>query len=538
MANLGSTEAPIAALPSILRAGQQGVICVVSTCRQNGDRLYAVCAVSTPGVPTPDPHDSQLILRELGAEWGPRELLRAEVQLLHAACTGGHHAFFASLAAPSEGVFRLLAADAAPGPAITHASSTTPFAFSREDVNGLLGLLDTGTAAVELSGPQVLALFCNAVAATPSEDVDANAMLANAAALVSGVTPHLQAAGMTPSAKKLCREDAVVVPTKEYLGVVLDTVKKEYRMSPAKIAAVQAGVARLRSLRYAQWKVLASVVGTLSFCSLQAPAARTYLRRLYNALRTPSPWVKITHGMREDLAWWAERWERSFNGRPMWRDPQWRAQDDFAFFTDACKPDPLGMSQDSGFGGIFGSEYFYGGWADTGVDVSSLSINTLETVTMLLAIHTWTARLAGRTTYLRGDNSTNIAVFENGSAKHAGLAELSRRYFGYMFDHDMSLHSLHFPGEWNVLADLLSRDRVPEFLTNYSRMMFHRFGPAREVQVDMEWLAALLTQLVSLQAAAAEENAALTALRATCSARSNNGRHASRGSLPAPPFRA
>ena len=56
------------------------------------------------------------------------------------------------------------------------------------------------------------------------------------------------------------------------------------------------------------------------------------------------------------------------------------------FFTDACKPDPLGMSQDSGFGGIFGAEYFYGGWADTGVDVSPLSINTLAPLLRIAAV--------------------------------------------------------------------------------------------------------------------------------------------------------
>ena len=314
--------------------------------------------------------------------------------------------------------------------------------------------------------------------------------------------------GQEPSAKKLLRADGEVSAVKVFAGVLLDSIRQQHRMPEDKVRHAREITGRLRKLRFTPRKTLEKVVGFLEFCSLGSAAGATFLRRLHSGLRDKSRWAKLTRGMRIDLEWWHSLWADGWNGIGQWLDRDWRYADQFDFFWDACTKDA--KTRVGGFGAVFGSEFIAGVWP---AEAEGLSINVLEHVTGVVAVHTWARRLAGRKQVVRGDNEVSINVSTKGAAKHPGLMLLDRELHRDMTKHNFRLKFKHFPGRFNVLADLLSRGDFTGFFDHYSRMMAPRFGPAVRVDVDMDYLRTLLVRIKAAVAAAGVEDERLRAQR-------------------------
>jgi hypothetical protein len=226
--------------------------------------------------------------------------------------------------------------------------------------------------------------------------------------------------------------------------------------------------------------------------------ARIFLRRLYDLLGKRGRWVKLTRGAQADLAWWRRFWRRA-NGVAFFSDSDWRAADDCALYTDA--------STSTGYGAVFGNEYFYGEWPE-GMNVPDMDINALEMLVFLLVAWTWGPQMKHRRTVVHADNTSAVAALNNRTSKDAALMVILRRLWEEAavngFDLSASLRGTWTAGVDNPLADALSRGAIDKFLADYSESDLHtRFGPPVRRQVDQVRLRSVI--LAVQKACAASE---------------------------------
>ena len=91
----------------------------------------------------------------------------------------------------------------------------------------------------------------------------------------------------------------------DFLGIELDSSLMEARLPPKKldmaVQAVKTALAQTSILR----TELQSLVGFLSFAAKVVIPGRSFLRRLYDALRNTAYRHRITTAMRLDLQWWS-----------------------------------------------------------------------------------------------------------------------------------------------------------------------------------------------------------------------------------------
>ena len=95
------------------------------------------------------------------------------------------------------------------------------------------------------------------------------------------------------------------------------------------------------------------------------------------------------------MQWFISALEAS-GGEALCLDAAWTAAANLGLLTDSSLV---------GYGGVFlkdnSAEYFFGRWDDFGVDVSELSINSLELATVVMALHHFGADLAQRRIIMR-----------------------------------------------------------------------------------------------------------------------------------------
>ena len=123
----------------------------------------------------------------------------------------------------------------------------------------------------------------------------------------------------------------------EFLGIILDTLQMEARLSAEKTEKLQTVICSLQCHRKCTKRELLSLIGSLSFATRVVVPGRPFLSRLIKlrcTVRKFEHFVYLNQGVREDLFMWTE-FLRHWNGRSFFLEDHLTAAPDFELYTDA-----------------------------------------------------------------------------------------------------------------------------------------------------------------------------------------------------------
>ena len=250
-----------------------------------------------------------------------------------------------------------------------------------------------------------------------------------------------------------------ILPTTviEFLGIIIDSVKMELRMSEARLLAIKTELRWWLGRRTGAKRSLLSLIGKLSFLSRIIQPGRTFLRRIITLSMRGKQLhhkMKLNSSARGDVTWWlhcVDNWNR----KSVFLDDAWTPSPDFCLYTDAS-----GV----GIGGVFRNQWY----SERLRPAERLrSIAWRELFAVVVACRIWGHLFIGRRMLFYCDNQSVVEIVNSGSSKCQLVMCLVRSlyYLAVRFNFDIKLR--HVPGLDNKAADWLSRDAVSDFLEHY-----------------------------------------------------------------------
>ena len=209
----------------------------------------------------------------------------------------------------------------------------------------------------------------------------------------------------------------------EFLGVIIDTIRRRLSLAPAKLEAYDINLGHILEadeLGELMVRMLESQLGKLGWVCEVLVAGRARLSRIRACIPggghyRPSPHKKVSLSpeAKEDLIWWREQLRLSAAQPrfvPFWTD---KPPVFCNIFSDA--------SGEIGFGLVVGDQVFQGLWQKEVVGQSSCF---KELVPVLLAIELLPKEANGHIVVVNTDNLSNVYAINKGSCKSPDLYEI------------------------------------------------------------------------------------------------------------------
>ena len=234
----------------------------------------------------------------------------------------------------------------------------------------------------------------------------------------------------------------------EHLGLVIDTVKGEFRAPAKKLSAISSLARDLLcgAARHKRWvpvRHLASLAGKAQFLYLAIPAARFYLRELHDVVSHRASWsakVKISNQLRRDLQWWVSV-PTEQNGRPIWTRVE----------TAYLHVDSSGY----GWGAVLNDRlHARGFWTPPDLD-QHITFKELKAVRY--AVLSFLSHLRGRQVLLHEDNQAVVSVLTHLTTKSADMMSELRKLWFLLDTNDIHIRTRYIRSAANIWADHLSR---------------------------------------------------------------------------------
>eukprot|EP00741_Cyanophora_paradoxa_P016618 tig00020930_g16047.t1 len=201
-----------------------------------------------------------------------------------------------------------------------------------------------------------------------------------------------------------------------FLGIELDSLAMVARLSPERLADLEAKLAEWATRSHASAGQLRSLAGSLVSAVPVVPAGRFFLRRVVAqlaTLRANHHRARLHAGFHADLTWWRDLLQR-LHGVRLIPTSDWQSAKVLRIQTDASN---------LGFGAVFGSSWTFGSWPEG----TTRSMPWRE----LMAL--------------------------------PALAPLLRSLYRLSALHHFEFRAVHVPGLENTLADPLSRLQISVF---------------------------------------------------------------------------
>ena len=283
------------------------------------------------------------------------------------------------------------------------------------------------------------------------------------------------------------REKCVWTPTQqiEHLGMLVDTVRGEFRVTDRKLEQLRSAGQRIlaqvrQQNRRVQKRELASLVGLAIFCYPAVPPARFYARALYDCLGTGDNWngrVIVSRQAVKDVRWWMSLASSPYNGGPIWQPTA-----TVTATTDASL---------YGWGGTIEAPTpaeARGFWT---VQERGSHINCLELRAVARLVDSFVVQMARHTVRLKCDNLATVHVINSGTSRSPALMTELRSLYRLLDRHRITLKVEYIASRDNVDADRLSRHRDTsdwqltrrEFLRYGKGCTIDRFGSATNAQL-------------------------------------------------------
>ena len=181
--------------------------------------------------------------------------------------------------------------------------------------------------------------------------------------------------------------------------------------------------------------------------------------------------------MRADLEWWLSHIE-PWDGWAFMNLSDWVALADLLIATDACKTGQGGENKSTGswFAALWSSSELAEAWVNHAVSMPRMELQALVTAARL-----WGVQWHGLRIVFHCDCAPVVHAVNKGHSKSPLMCALLRELASLAIAHNFVCRAVHIPGVSNVHADLLSRDRVQEFLRVSGRSMGSRtFIPGQQ----------------------------------------------------------
>lgn len=240
----------------------------------------------------------------------------------------------------------------------------------------------------------------------------------------------------------------------DFLGIELDTIAMEARLSPEKLQRAITLVDQTLRKTHITLEGLQSLVGFLSFACKVIPLGRTFIRRLLNALSNVKGKVlHLTSDMRLDLKWWKDflpKWNGIrllTNNKPiirLWTDASGRYGIGGYYLKD--KEQEQDLTGSMAFSRRFSTR------------LRHRHINVKETQAILHALRIWTPQLKGSHLIIHCDNEAVATGLRKLTLRGSAMKPL-RELLMLAALNDISIESVWIPTRSNILADLFSRGK-------------------------------------------------------------------------------
>ena len=224
------------------------------------------------------------------------------------------------------------------------------------------------------------------------------------------------------------------------------------------------------------------LAGKLQFVSQCVKPGRLFISRILDFLRDfnglkPRAKLAIPQEVRKDLFWWA-RFMEQYNGVSCVPESDW-SQPDLVFATDAC---PVGG------GGVCGDQYFHVAFPEPVVNAAG-HINSLELLTIVLALKLWGSSLVGKKVLIFCDNSASVLALNSGKVQDPFMRQCLREIVYLCAIFQCEINAVHIAGVDNRLPDLLSRWEIhPKFREQFFKLTEHLSMSERVVDRSFfEW---------------------------------------------------
>ncbi|XP_053159366.1 uncharacterized protein LOC128347977 isoform X1 [Hemicordylus capensis] len=207
-----------------------------------------------------------------------------------------------------------------------------------------------------------------------------------------------------------------------FLGIELDTVVGCSRLPLEKLATLRGLIGAMQAARKVSLKELQVVVGHLNFACRVVVPGREFLRRLcdlMSGLRAPHHRVRLTEGVRADLAVWGT-FLQQFNGVSFWRAEQ-LVEAELQVHSDAAGG--------AGFGIYFRRRWCYGRWPD-GWERAGITrdLTFLELFPIVVAVHLWAGEFSNSTVQFWCDNQAVVQVVNSQTSRSPRVMGLVRTF--------------------------------------------------------------------------------------------------------------
>ena len=166
--------------------------------------------------------------------------------------------------------------------------------------------------------------------------------------------------------------------------------------------------------------------------------------------------VYLTKAARLDLRAW-QFFLSHFNCRSMMDGRRWHRDPGILMETDA--------SGNVSFGAICDSAWIAGRWPAA---LQQADIMVKELAAVVVAVETWSTKLAHHCVLVRCDNSAVVACINAHTSQSSEMMVWLRHLFIVVMLSSILVRAIHTPGRYNSAADALSRGLV---------QVFHRIRP-------------------------------------------------------------
>ena len=237
-----------------------------------------------------------------------------------------------------------------------------------------------------------------------------------------------------------------------YLGIVMDTVRRELRLPHEKLVELLNVLRGWSSVRKCTKRELLSLIGSLSFAAKVVKPGRMFLRRLIDlstTVRRLDHHITLNAGSKADIQWWLD-FLPGWNGVCMMQS-EIITSPTISLFTDAS---------DLGCGALYGDRWFSLPFPPKFVDHH---ISIRELFAIVAAVYTWGVEWENKQILIFTDNEAITHVWRTGRSKDPMIMNLVRFLFLFAARHNINILLQHIRGYYNLPADLLSRLQVARF---------------------------------------------------------------------------
>ena len=240
-----------------------------------------------------------------------------------------------------------------------------------------------------------------------------------------------------------------------FLGILMDTHLFELRLPADKLARIQEILRQWSGRRSCTRKELQSLLGHLSHAATVIIQGRTFLRQLFNLLRldrSAHQYIRLNASARADLLWW-RTFLQGWNGT--------------SFFPNRTPSIVVTSDASGSYGcGAFSTTHgwFQLEWPDSW---TAIGIAAKELVPVVIAAALWGANWNRACVCFRSDNQAVVEILTSRTSKDHLLMHLVRclaAFFGFQFV------AQHVPGVLNTVADAISRNNIPLFLSIFPQV--------------------------------------------------------------------